>query len=125
MGPKTKSWKCVKTCTINGTVKATSDISDPIRHLKMQNVTDAVTIFTISARVAGNNRFRANICAPDKITDSVIDRRKQVRFNDARFSAFNGALFRHSTVLSHGAQTNAANRLSQSFILNVTNLPDT
>lgn len=49
----------------------------------------------------------------DKITDSVIDRRKPVRFSDARFSAFNGALFRDSTVLSHGAQPNAANAAGQ------------
>lgn len=46
-----------------------------IFHLNMLNVTDAINFFYNSAHVVGNSRYTANICAPDKIIDSVINRK--------------------------------------------------
>lgn len=68
----------------------------------MQNVADATNIFNNSGHVVGNSRYTANICAPHKITHSVIDWKKVI---------FSPILMVHysesdSTVFSQGAQTN-------------------
>lgn len=73
----------------------------------MQNVADATNIINNSAHVVGNSRYTANICAPHKITDLVIDWKKVI-YSDTHFSSISMVHYSESdsTVFSRAAQTN-------------------